>query len=123
MPRILIIDDEPAVRDVLQTMLEESGYSVEVAAEGEEGIRRHRESPADLVITDLHMPGKDGLATLKELREDGAAVKIIAMSGADTYMVERNLDSSRINGADGTLQKPFELRDLLSAIENLLPPQ
>lgn len=120
MPRILVIDDDEAVREVMQMMLEELGHVVEVASEGEEGLRKHEKTPADIVITDLHMPGKNGFETLKELRESAEDVKVIAMSGADTYMVERNLESSRINGADGTLQKPFEFPDLIAAIERVL---
>ena len=120
MPRILIIDDEPDLRDVLAHLLEEAGYKVEVASEGGEGISKHRESPADLVITDLHMPGKDGLETLRELREDSEDVKLVAISGSDTYLVETNLDSSRIHGADRTFMKPFNVKQFLAAIRDLL---
>ena len=120
--RILVIDDEAAVREVIQMMLEESGHTVEIAADGNEGLQCYKDSPHELVLTDLHMPGMDGLETLKALRLETDDVKIIAMSGADTYMVERNLDSSRIQGADGTLQKPFELHELLEVVDRILQP-
>lgn len=120
MARILVIDDEPDVRDILKTLLEESGYDVDLAAEGSEGLQRHQEKAADLVITDLHMPGLNGVETIKRFRDDFGDVKLIAVSGADTYMVQKNLEASRVNGADLTLMKPFNLAELLAAIDNLL---
>lgn len=124
MANILVIDDQKDIRDVLKTILEEGGHEVRLAAEGGEGLRLHAQSPADVVITDLHMPGVNGLETVRTLRERSAVVKIIAMSGEDSYMVERNLESSVIHGADFTLTKPFPLQQLLRAITTLLtPPQ
>lgn len=120
MARILVIDDEPDVREVIRTLLEESGHEVVVASEGSEGLQRHQEQPADVVITDLHMPGMNGVETVKRFRDDFGDVKLIAISGADTYMVEKNLESSRINGADRTLMKPFNAADLFAAIDDLL---
>jgi CheY-like chemotaxis protein len=120
MARILVVDDLPEIRDVLKTALEEFGYEVALACEGSDALRQHAEMPADVVITDLHMPGMNGLETVREFRANHAAVKIIAMTGEDTFMVDRNLESSRINGADRTLTKPFELGALLKAIEELL---
>jgi CheY-like chemotaxis protein len=120
MPRVLVVDDEPEVCDVLKTLLEENGYDVALAREGRDALRQHAQSPADVVITDLHMPGMNGLDTVREFRQQDRAVKIIAMSGEDTFMVEKNLESSRINGADRTLMKPFPLQDLLEAVSELL---
>lgn len=120
MARILVIDDQPDVREVIQTILEECGHSVIVAAEGAEGLDFYSKCPADVVITDLHMPGMNGLDTVRALRERSSKVKIIAMSGADTYMVETNLQSSVINGADQTLLKPFRVRDIINAVELVL---
>lgn len=120
MARILVIDDQPDVREVIQNILEECGHSVVVAAEGREGLDFYSKCPADVVITDLHMPGMNGLDTVRALRERSSKVKIIAMSGADTYMVETNLQSSVINGADQTLLKPFRVRDIVNAVELVL---
>ncbi len=66
------------------------------------------------------MPGMNGVETVKQFRDNFGDVKLIAVSGADTYMVQKNLESSRINGADRTLMKPFDLADLLAAIDDLL---
>ncbi len=120
MSRILVVDDLPEIREVLKTALEDFGYEVVLASEGGEALRQHAASPADVVITDLHMPGMNGLETVREFREKHAGVKIIAMTGAETFMVDRNLESSRIHGADRTFTKPFELGELLRAIAELL---
>ena len=122
MAQVLVIDDQADIRDVLKTILEEGGHTVRLAAEGAEALRLHDQSPADVVITDLHMPGMNGLETVRALRERSTAVKIIAMSGGDTYMADKNLESSVINGADLTLTKPFRMQSLLRAIANLLAP-
>jgi CheY-like chemotaxis protein len=116
---ILVIDDQPDIREVLKTILEQAGHEVRLAAEGGEGLRLCAQSPAEIVITDLHMPGMNGLETVHALREQLPAVKIIAMSGADLYMADKNLESSVINGADRTLLKPFRVQDVLSVVEAL----
>ena len=122
MAKVLVIDDQKDIRDVLKTILEEGGHEVRLAAEGGEGLRLHAQSPADVVITDLHMPGVNGLETVRTLRERSATVKIIAMSGEDMYMADKNLESSVINGADLTLTKPFRMQLVLRAVSNLLTP-
>ncbi len=119
MARILVIDDQPDIREVLKTLLEEEGHEVYLAAEGLEGLRVFAESPAEIVITDLHMPGMNGLETVRALREQSCPAKIIVMSGEDGYMVEKNLESSVISGADLTLLKPFRMRDVLKAVQTL----
>ena len=115
--RILVIDDQPEIREVLKTILEEEGHKVCLAANGVEGLRRFAESPAEIVLSDLHMPGMNGLETIHALREQSCSTKIIAMSGADTYMVEKNLESSVISGADLTLLKPFQIHEVLNAVQ------
>ena len=69
MKKILIIDDEELILELLKKMLEEEGHQVNIAVNGEEGLEMFREDPADLVITDIVMPVKDGLKTILELRE------------------------------------------------------
>jgi len=120
MARILVVDDQPEVRDILKTLLEQEGYDVVQASDGKDALRQHSETPADLVIADLVMPGMNGLDMISEFRDRHAGVKIIAMSGAHQYMVDKNLESSRINGADRAFKKPFDLDQLLSAISDLL---
>lgn len=81
MESILIIDDEPQIRSMIRLILERSGYTVIEASDGIEGIRRFREKPADLIITDLIMPNKDGIGMIIELKKEFPDVKIVAMSG------------------------------------------
>lgn len=81
MPLILIIDDDDQIREMLRQMLERAGYEVTDAPNGKVAMKLYREQPADLIITDLIMPGKEGIETIIELRRDFPEVKIIAISG------------------------------------------
>ena len=81
MAKILIIDDEPYMRELLSRVLMRNGHTVVVAAEGSEGERYFAKDPADLIITDLMMPGQDGIETITRMRRDRPEVGIIAMSG------------------------------------------
>ena len=83
MPRILIIDDDPDVRRLLRVALKKDQHDILEAADGNEGMRRWRAGRPDLVITDLMMPGKDGLDTLFELVTEDPRVKVIAMTGGN----------------------------------------
>src|SRR5262249_15356741 len=79
-PLILVIDDEEPVRTVLRQMLEKEGYNVEEAADGAVGLSLLQDHPIDLIITDLFMPEKEGIETMREVRRSFPQVKIIAMS-------------------------------------------
>ena len=120
MARILIIDDEALIRDLLKKILEREGYEIVTAAGGEEGIKIHRENPAELIITDLIMPEKERLETIMELRRDFKDVKIIAMSGGGRVDPETYLQMAKTLGAVKTLAKPFDRKELLESIEELL---
>ncbi len=120
MPRILIIDDEIAIRRPLQTLLERAGYEVDSAANGQEGLRRWRERPGDLVITDIHMPEKNGLETILELRQIAPHARILAMSGSDLTDRIDVLGDATMLGAIRTISKPFRLAEMLLAVEHAL---
>jgi DNA-binding response OmpR family regulator len=115
MPRILVIDDDPDTREMLEQILKTAGYEVILAADGREGVERHRTSPADLVITDLYMPNQDGMETIRELRSRFPTVAIIAMSGKlDTG----TMLSIAQNATDvGILHKPFLTDELIAAVQ------
>jgi CheY-like chemotaxis protein len=81
MARILVIDDERIIRTIVKHALEEDGHEVIEAGDGEEGIQLYRKNPTDLVVTDIIMPRKEGIETIKELRRNYPDIKIIAMSG------------------------------------------
>ena len=120
MTRILIIDDESMIRDLLVNILEREGYETITASGGKDGIKIYRENPTDLIITDLLMPEKDGIETIMELRRDFQDVKIIAMSGGGKIDPETYLEIAKTMGAIKTIEKPFNLRELLKTVQELL---
>jgi len=118
MPRILVIDDEPDTRAMLEQILKRAGYEVILAAEGREGVERHRTRPADLVITDLYMPIQDGMETIRELRSCFPTVAIIAMSGQPGTGTMLAIAQ---NATDvGILRKPFLPDELIDAVKKAL---
>jgi DNA-binding NtrC family response regulator len=120
MARILIIDDESQIRSMLRLMLERVGYEVIEAADGMEGIRQYRDNPADLIITDLIMPNKDGIGMIIELKKEFPQVKIIAMSGGGVNRPEGYLDGAKKLGAGRTLTKPIDRDEMLNAVKETL---
>jgi DNA-binding NtrC family response regulator len=120
MARILIIDDESQIRSMLRLMLERVGYEVIEAADGMEGIRQYRDNPADLIITDLIMPNKDGIGMIIELKKEFPQVKIIAMSGGGVNRPEGYLDGAKKLGATRTLTKPIDRDKMINAVKETL---
>jgi DNA-binding response OmpR family regulator len=120
MQKILVIEDDSAVRLSLQMMLEDGGYKVKVAENGEVGIDLFREDPTDLVITDLFMPQKEGIETISELRRDYPGVKIIAISGGGQHIPGGFLVFARKLGAIHTFQKPIDNNELLEVVKSVL---
>ncbi len=114
---IMIVDDDPDLRDTFHEYFEANGFQVSSVADGE-GMRRVlKEAPADLVIMDLHLPGEDGLALTRELRIQGREVGIIMLTGVgDT--VDRIVGLEV--GADDYLSKPVDLRELLARVNSVL---
>jgi len=117
---ILVMDDEEQMRTMLRMLLEREGYEVVEASDGKEGLRRYRENPTDLIITDLIMPEKEGIETIMELRRDFPDVKIIAMSGGGRLDPGQYLRMAKNFGVRYTFAKPFEKEDLLKAVRDLL---
>ena len=120
MARILIIDDNREVLGTYRRMLEHAGYEVVVAADGKEGIKTFREELLDLVITDIIMPEKEGLETIRELKRDFPDVKIIAISGGGSAEPEDYLKIAKQFGAMCTLTKPIEREALLETVQECL---
>ncbi|MCP4575068.1 MAG: response regulator [Deltaproteobacteria bacterium] len=119
-PSILVIDDDETIRALLRTILEMEGYRVVDALDGDKGIRRYQESPTDLVITDLIMPGKEGIETIRDLRREFPHVKIIAVSGGGRIGPDSYLKMAKGVGALRTLSKPFDRTELLKAIKEVM---
>ena len=117
---ILVIDDEEPVRTVLRQMLEKEGYEVEEAPDGAVGLSLLQDHPIDLVITDLFMPEKEGIETMREVQKSFPQVKIIAMSGGGRMGKLDFLPMAESFGAQRTLAKPFERKELLETVRAVL---
>jgi len=120
MARILIIDDDDLFRTMLRKMLEYEGYDVIDAQDGNVGMRLYRKEPADLVITDILMPEKEGIEIIRELRSDFSEVKIIAISGGGSVGINNYLDIAKMLGAQFTFEKPFRREEFLEAVRESL---
>lgn len=107
MADILIIDDESMIRESLANLFEREGYSVEMAVDGADGLKKFAESPARIVVTDIVMPEKEGIETIRELRAQSPDVRIIAISGGGRRGNVQFLDVASKLGADAALAKPF----------------
>ena len=114
MPRILVVDNEGPIRDMLATMLRTSGYNVSVARSGFQAIEIASALPVDLVMLDVAMPGFDGWATLEHLRTALPAQRVLMMSGTDHTV--RAIES----GAVGFLDKPYRTSDVLGAVAHAI---
>lgn len=117
-PHILIIDDEPDIRHLLQEILEDEGYDVEVAENGETARRAYRQHQPNLILLDIWMPDVDGITLLKEWSESGnLKAPVIMMSGHGT--VETAVEATRL-GAYDFIEKPLSLAKLLLTVEQAL---
>ncbi len=120
MAKILVIDDDEQVLDMLYESLTREGFDVLKASNGEQGLRIYRQEPVDLIITDILMPEKEGIETIIELRQDFPDVKIIAMSGGGRIGTKDYLHLAKIFGVQRTFTKPVSREQLLDAIKELL---
>jgi len=120
MARILIIDDNEHIRLSLRMALEDADYEVEEASDGNVGLACYREKPADLTITDIFMPKKDGIETISDLVVDYPETKIIAISGESHIPFESCLQIAKELGAKRTFLKPLNMNEFLDAIKELL---
>jgi CheY-like chemotaxis protein len=116
--RILIVEDDPRVREVLHEALAMAGYDVVATRDGEEALAVHSAGATDLIITDLLMPRKDGVETIRGLRRQHPDARVIAVTGARGRF--NRLTAARYVGAHLTLLKPFGLNDLLAAVRDTL---
>jgi two-component system, chemotaxis family, chemotaxis protein CheY len=116
---ILVVDDKAEVRQLLKTALEDAGYVVATAANGAEALARQRQSPAQVVITDLFMPDIDGFETIQALRASFPATRIVAISGDSERTRHEYLQAAQLIGVDATLRKPISIDALLQTLESL----
>lgn len=119
-PRILVVDDEPSIREVLSKTLALAEYDVDVANDGQAALERLRAAEYDLLITDLKMPGVDGLTVIREVRRSNPAIPIIIVTG---YSTESSAIEAINLGVSGYLTKPFRVPRILAAAAKALGEQ
>ena len=116
-PRVLVVDDEPSIRDLLSRTLDMAEYDVEVAPDGQSGVERLRLRDFDLLIADLRMPGMDGLTLIREARRFRTGLKVIIITG---FSSESSAIEAVNLGVNGYLTKPFRVPQVLSAVARAL---
>ena len=114
--RILVIEDDDQTRHMLAEMMRRAGYEVLEAPDGRVGVELFRTERVDLVITDILMPEKDGLETIRDMKRESPDVRIIAISGGGRTGLLDFLPVARRLGANRTFAKPTDRRELLSAV-------
>ena len=129
LSRILVIDDDPAVRMTIKLVLERDGHSVELATDGLAGMKAIKAGGIDLLIVDIFMPGMDGIETIREVRKHQPDLPAIVISGtslAGPGLREPGLQAPNFLamavklGAVRSLQKPFKPRDIIAAVRQCL---
>ena len=120
MARILVIDDDEIMNDMIVQLLSEAGYEAEGALDGSRGLKLLETQPFDLIVTDIVMPERDGLETILAIRKQSKAVPIIAVSGGGRLGPEQYLLMAREFGADYIFQKPFDAERFLEAVRACL---
>lgn len=117
--KILVVDDNPAILELLNESLIEHGYDVATSSDGVDAIQKISKITPDIVITDIVMPGIDGIELLLSLRKDKPGIKIIAMSGGNRGHADTYLHMAEKLGANAILNKPFEITELLEQLKIL----
>ena len=118
MASILIVDDEASIRTLLRKILEEDGHQIREASNGDVGLTLYREAPADLVITDILMPERDGMEVTLELTREFLNAKVIAMTGATGD--QNFLNVAKLFGAQRVIKKPFSVETIRHLVRDTL---
>jgi CheY-like chemotaxis protein len=118
-----VIDDDEHIRETVRRVLASRGHTVEDADDGRAGIAYIAQHAPDLVITDVFMPGQDGIETLLELRKAFPKLKVIVMSGGDSTGLINLLHDAELLGANYTIPKPFTPKELMTAVNHVLGDQ
>lgn len=110
--RVLVVDDDPAIREAVRDVLEGEGIAVDTAADGLEALAKALRQPPRLVLLDMRMPRMDGWRFARALRENGLSVPVVVMTAA----ADATRWAAEI-GAAGLVEKPFAMADLIGAVE------
>jgi DNA-binding response OmpR family regulator len=117
--RVLVVDDNRDMLESMRLLLAHAGHEAETSDSAGRALEIQSERPADVLITDIFMPGTDGLETIVEFRARWPELRIVAMSGGGTVARRDYLDGAREAGADAMLRKPFEPQRLIDTLESL----
>jgi CheY-like chemotaxis protein len=120
MGLLLVIDDDDQIRRLAKEILVNAGYAVTEARDGQEGLSVCQERSIDLVIMDIFMPNKEGLESIKELRQEFPDIKVLAMSGSVPRFALDVLAVAKKFGAHQILRKPFDVETLLETVKATL---
>ncbi len=121
MKRILIIDDDLIIRQILRDLLEPHNYHIVEASNGAEGLNLQLNNPFDLIVTDIVMPEKEGIETIIELSREFPETKIIAISGQGKLYMGEYLEMAEKLGADAIFSKPIEPEVFVQKVKMLIP--
>ena len=114
--RILVVDDEPIIRDTVGYNLRQDGYVVDMAEDGREALSAARRTPPDLVVLDIMLPGLDGYQVCRALRQESNVPILVLSARGEEFDRVLGLEL----GADDYLTKPFAMRELLARVRSLL---
>jgi CheY-like chemotaxis protein len=117
---VLVVDDNQDICAFMQAALETAGYDVRIAAEGAQALALLRSRPADLMITDIFMPVREGIETISQCKTEFPQTRIIAMTAGGITGKRDFLSAATLIGADATLRKPFAADQLLDAVRKVL---
>jgi DNA-binding response OmpR family regulator len=130
MPSVLVIDDEPAVRESMRRVLARTGFEVITADNGIAGVEAYFENPTDVVIVDIIMPRSDGISVIRQIRARYPKARILAMTGGgnfwplgykpNTLVTDAYLTLASQSGADATMHKPFGGQNLIETVRGLV---
>lgn len=120
MSTVLIVDDDWMIRKMLIKAFRKEGYDVFDASDGKKAIKLFKDEIIDVVITDIVMPGMEGIETIQELRSINPNVKIIAFSGGGSLSPDSYLKIASAMGAQYTFQKPIAIEELRKAVRELI---
>ena len=115
---VLVVDDDPLILTVVDLMVRHAGHTVRTASDGMAALDVLAEAPADVLVSDIRMPGMSGLELAHLVRKDYPNIPIILMTG---YLSEYSNGSAGQIGVDGILKKPFKSTDLIAAISRAVP--
>ena len=120
MACVVVIDDQEPIRRIVRRALEQAGHQVLDAEDGELGLQLLERPPVDVVVSDIFMPGMDGIQMLRQIRKQFPAVKVIVMSGGDSSgMLDLRRDAELL-GAVKSLAKPFTTHEIVTIVNSVL---